>query len=99
MRIASSFFWSNWLGSEAKACEAGSTGSWDPREQVHELPAHHLPAVARAAEIPLLVRLEARLHEGQARARRRGREREGHNGVEDHVADDPRVAELPVRLD
>src|SRR5262249_20073259 len=53
-----------------------STGSGDPREQVDELPAHHLPAVARAAEVLLLVRPEARLHEGQARARRRGRERE-----------------------
>src|SRR4051794_20453003 len=74
-----------------------STGSWDPGEQVDELPAHHLPAVARAAEVLLLVRPEARLHEGQARARRRGREREGHGGID--VADDPRVAELPVRLD
>src|SRR3990172_8650982 len=51
------------------------TGSWDPREEVDELPAHHLPAVARAGEVLLLVRPEARLHEGQARARRRGRER------------------------
>src|SRR6266508_2509945 len=74
-----------------------SIGSWDPREQVDELPAHHLPAVARAVEVLLLVRPEARLHEGQARARGGGREREGHDGV--HVADDPRVAELPMRFD
>src|SRR5262245_40457384 len=52
-----------------------ATGSWDPREQVDELPAHHLPAVARAGEVLVLVRLEARLHEGQARARGCGRER------------------------
>src|SRR5438876_1744619 len=70
--------------------------SWDPREQRDELPAHHVPAVARAVEVPLLVRLEARLHEGQARARRRGRERERHDGVD--VADDPPVAELPMRF-
>ena len=43
-------------------------GSWDPRKQVDELPAHHLPAVTRAAEVLLLVRLEAGLHEGKARA-------------------------------
>src|SRR5262245_32411912 len=47
-------------------------------KQVDELPAHHLPAVARTAKVLLLVRLEARLHEGQAGARRRGSEREGH---------------------
>src|SRR6266852_4294263 len=75
-----------------------SIGSWDPREQVDDLPAHHLPAVARATKVLLLVRFEARLHEGQAGARRRGREREGHDGVQ-HVADDPRVAELPMRFD
>src|SRR5258706_13679697 len=74
-----------------------SRGSRDPREQVDELPAHHLPAVARASKVLLLVRLEARLHEGQAGARRRGREREGHDGVEER--DDPLVAELPIRFD
>ena len=37
--------------------------SWDPREQVDELAAHHLPAVARATEVLLLVRFEARLQE------------------------------------
>src|SRR4051812_27751370 len=74
-----------------------SAGSRGPREQVDELPAHHLPAVARAAEVLLLVRPEARMHEGQARTRRGGREREGHDGV--HVADDPRVAELPLCFD
>src|SRR5262245_48482790 len=82
---------------EPEADRAHSAASWEPREQVDELPTHHLPAVARAAEVLLLVRPEARLHEGQAGARRRGREREGHDGV--HVADDPRVAELPMRLD
>jgi hypothetical protein len=39
----------------------------------------------------------ARVHERQAGARRHGREREGHDGV--HVADDPRVAELPMPFD
>src|ERR1044072_4548289 len=72
-------------------------GSRDPREQLDELPAHQLPAVARATEFLLLVRLEARLHEGQARARRRGREREGHDGSQERDA--PRVAELSMRLD
>src|SRR6516162_5831224 len=74
-----------------------STGSRDPREQVDELPAHHLPAVARASKVLLLVRPEARLHEGQAGARRRGRERERRDGVD--VADDPPPAELPLRFD
>src|SRR5262245_26130749 len=74
-----------------------SSGSWDPREQADELLAHHPPAVARAAECLFLVRLEARLHEGQARARRRGRERERHDRVQ--RGDAPRVAELPPRFD
>src|SRR5262245_35503755 len=64
-----------------------SSGSLNPPEQVDKLSAHHVPAVARAAEGLLLVRLESRLHEGKVRARRRGRERECHNGVD--VADDP----------
>src|SRR5881394_1375642 len=46
-----------------------ATRSWDPREHVDELPAHRLPPVARAGEVLLLVRLEARLHHRQARAR------------------------------
>ena len=29
-----------------------SPDSWDPRKQVDELPAHHLPAVTRAAGFP-----------------------------------------------
>src|SRR5260221_2304377 len=56
-----------------------SRGSRDPREQVDELPAHHLPAVARATKVLLLVRLEARLHEGQA-----GAPRAAAYGDEDH---------------
>src|SRR5437667_4704574 len=58
-----------------------STGSWKRREQVDELPAQHLPAVARTTRVLLLVRLEARVHERQAGARRRGRGREGHPDV------------------
>src|SRR5512134_4202174 len=73
------------------------TSLWDPGEQVDELAAHHPPAVARAAKGLLLVRFEARLHEEEACARRRGHEREGHDGV--HIADHPRVAELPMRFD
>src|SRR6516165_1476009 len=82
---------------EPEADWAHSAASWEPREQIDELPAHHLPAVARATEVLLLVRPEARLHEGQAGARRRGREREGHDGVD--VADDPPPTELPLRFD
>src|SRR5262245_7323809 len=74
-----------------------STGSLDPGEQVDELSAHHLPAVAGAGEVLLLVRLEARLHDEEPRPRRRRREREGHDGVEE--GDAPCVAELPVRFD
>src|ERR1700685_2785546 len=70
---------------------SGEDGSWDPREQIDELSAHHLPAVARATEVLLLARLEARMHEGHAGPRRRGREREGHDGI--HLTDDPRVAD------
>src|SRR5204863_5630959 len=47
-----------WSPSRPRA----SIGSWDPRDQVDELPAHHLPAVARATKVLLLVRPEARLH-------------------------------------
>src|SRR5215831_19329944 len=71
--------------------------SWDPLEQVDELAAHHLPAVAGAAELAILVRLEARLHDGQERALCLWREREGHDGLEKRDA--PRVAEFPMRLD
>src|ERR1043165_398198 len=74
--------------------------SWDPRKQVDELPAHHLPAVTRAAGSLLLVRPEARLHDGQARppgTSRRARKREGHDGVD--VSDNPRPAQLPLRFD
>src|SRR5262245_26056778 len=74
-----------------------STRSWDPREHVDELPAHQLPAVARTGEVLLLIRLEAGVHERQARTRRRRRQREGHDGV--HAADHPLVAEPPLRLD
>src|SRR5262245_56137564 len=84
---------------EPEADWAHSAASWEPREQVDELPAHHLPAVARASKVLLLVRPEARLHEGQAGARRRGRERERHDGVDVHGADAPRVAELAMRFD
>src|SRR3712207_7071879 len=59
------------------------------RSQVDELPAHHLPAVARTTEVLLLVRPEARLLQEQPGARRRGRQGEGHHGV-DEIADDPR---------
>src|SRR6185436_9700220 len=69
----------------------------DPCEQLDELPAHQIPTVACAAEVLLLVRLEPRLHQGQARARRGGRERARHNGVD--VADDPRPTQLALRLD
>jgi hypothetical protein len=55
---------------------AHAGGEHGRRDQAggHELPAHHLPAVARATKVLLLVRLEARLHQEQAGARRRGRE-------------------------
>src|SRR5260221_6839450 len=56
-----------------------SRGSRDPREQVDQLPAHHLPAVARATKVLLLVRLEARLHDGQAGGRGPRRGRGGHD--------------------
>src|SRR5262245_5865079 len=36
---------------EAEAVRAHPAASWEPREQVDELPTHHLPAVARAAEV------------------------------------------------
>src|SRR5436190_23767259 len=74
-----------------------STRSRDPREQLDQPATHPLPAVARAAERLLLVALEARLHERQARSRRDGSERERHDRVEERHA--PRVAELLERLD
>jgi hypothetical protein len=63
IQVASCF--SSILSGSRTSRERTSTGSWEPREQVNELPAHHLPAVARATKVLLLVRLEARLHEGR----------------------------------
>src|SRR5215207_3930578 len=71
--------------------------SRDPREQVDQLSTHHPPAIARAAEVLLLVLLEARLHEREASTGPRGREPERHDGVD--VADGPRVAQLPAGVD
>src|SRR3954469_5408258 len=58
---------------------------------------HQTPAVARTAEVLLLLRLESSLHERQPRARLRRREGEGDDGVQ--IPDGPTVAQLSLLLD